>query len=304
MNSTPKLEGVFVAAVTPLNPDCSPDLSAIPGLLDFYARRGAHGALLLGTTGEGPSFSPHEREAIFKAGAEVRAQHPDFILLAGTGTPSLDATIQLNKTAFNLSYQGVVTLPPFYFRSASDEGLFTWFSQVIESSVPADGKLLGYHFPSISGVSLSQDLLIRLAEAFPTRFGGIKDSSGDLAHTQTSIENLTRQSILVGNDRLMTAGLQSGSGGCITATANLISPSLRQIYDDFHDGKDTSEEQAKVDAARKVLETLMPFPAALKGLLAEMHGFPSWPLKPPLESFSASQIKAAAEKLANILESS
>ena len=190
MTSPTKLQGVFVAAVTPLKPDLSPDLAAIPELLDFYARRGAHGALLLGTTGEGPSFSPREREAIFKAGAEINSSRPDFILLAGTGTPSLDATIQLNKAAFDLGYQGVVTLPPFYFRSASDEGLFTWFSQVIKSSVPAGGQLLGYHFPNISGVPLSQSLLTRLASTFPNQFGGIKDSSGDLPHTQTTISSL------------------------------------------------------------------------------------------------------------------
>ena len=302
MTHPPKIQGVFVAAVTPLKPDLSPDLAAIPELLDFYARRGTHGVLLLGTTGEGPSFSPREREAIFKAGAEVRSSHPEFILLAGTGTPSLDETIQLNKTAFDLGYQGVVTLPPFYFRTAGEDGLFTWFSQVIESSVPAGGQLLGYHFPNISGVPLSQSLLSRLAGTFPDQFGGIKDSSGDLAHTQTSIGTLPGQSILVGNDRLMTAGLQAGSGGCITAPANIISPNLRKIYDDFHAGVDTSSEQAKVDAARGVLDTLTPFPAALKGLLAEMHGFPIWPLKPPLEAFSEARIKTAAEQLTAILE--
>jgi 4-hydroxy-tetrahydrodipicolinate synthase len=302
MDTLPRLKGVFTAAVTPLKPDLSPDLDAIPELLDFYARRGAHGALLLGTTGEGPSFSLRERELIFKAGAEIRSRHPDFILLAGTGTPSLDETIQLNKAAFDLGYQGVVTLPPFYFRSASEDGLFAWFSRVIEASVPADGQLLGYHFPRISGVPLNQALLIRLAEQFPVQFGGIKDSTGDLTHTRTAIKNLPGQSILVGNDRLMTAGLQAGAGGCITATANLISPNLRRIFDDFHTGKDTSKEQSVVDAARSVLDTLMPFPAALKGLLAELHGFPAWALKLPLEPFPAARIKAAAEELTAILE--
>jgi 4-hydroxy-tetrahydrodipicolinate synthase len=302
MEISSQIKGVIVAAVTPITADLTPDLAIIPELLEFYARRGAHGALLLGTTGEGPSFSPSEREAIFRAGAEIKSQRSDFVLLAGTGTPSLDETIQLNKTAFDLGYQGVVTLPPFYFRSASEEGLFSWFSHVIQASVPEDGRLLGYHFPHISGVPLSQFLLARLAATFPIRFGGIKDSSGDLTHTQTTITTLPRQSILVGNDRLMTEGLKAGSGGCITAPANLISPQLRKIYDAFLDGEDTTTEQTKVDAAREVLDTLMPFPAALKGLLAELHGFPIWPLKPPLEPFTHSQINAAAEQITNILE--
>ena len=55
------LAGVYAAALTPLNQDHDPDLAAIPELLSFLAKRGCHGALLLGTTGEGPSFSEEER---------------------------------------------------------------------------------------------------------------------------------------------------------------------------------------------------------------------------------------------------
>ena len=50
------LAGVFAAAVTPLRSDFSPDLNVLPSLLGFLAGRGCHGILLLGTTGEGPSF--------------------------------------------------------------------------------------------------------------------------------------------------------------------------------------------------------------------------------------------------------
>jgi 4-hydroxy-tetrahydrodipicolinate synthase len=89
MGSMNSLAGVYAAALTPLKADYSPDLQAIPGLLDFLARRGCHGALILGTTGEGPSFSPDERVEIFRAALEIRKLQPDFHLLAGTGTPSL-----------------------------------------------------------------------------------------------------------------------------------------------------------------------------------------------------------------------
>jgi 4-hydroxy-tetrahydrodipicolinate synthase len=137
------LSGVYAAAVTPLNADYSPDLEAIPELLAFLAERGCHGALLLGTTGEGPSFSAREREAIWKAGLKVREEYPEFRLLAGTGTPSLDETIMLTKTAFDIGYDGVVVLPPYYFRNASADGLLAWYRQVIEKGVPSDGAFLG-----------------------------------------------------------------------------------------------------------------------------------------------------------------
>ncbi|MCB2178862.1 dihydrodipicolinate synthase family protein [bacterium] len=299
-----KTSGVYVAAVTPLKPDLTPDLAAILPLMEFYAGRGCHGALLLGTTGEGPSFSQAERIRIFEAAAPIRKTHPEFHLLAGTGMPSLDATIQLNQAAFNLGFQGVVVLPPYYFRSATEEGLFRWFEAVLSQSIPAEGVLLGYHIPQTSGVALSDALLTRLAEAFPAQFGGIKDSSGDLDHAIQTAARLPRQAILVGNDRLMSKGLAGGASGAITAMANIASPLLRKIYDAYHQGQPTEEDQAAITAARGVLERFVPFPAAVKGLLAAMFGLPLWPVRPPLVEFSQAELEQAADELKTILKES
>ncbi|MCK4901590.1 MAG: dihydrodipicolinate synthase family protein, partial [Anaerolineales bacterium] len=102
------LSGVYAAAVTPLREDATLDISALPTLLEFLANRGCHGVLLLGTTGEGPSFAPNERIALLRAALEVRQTIPDFRLLAGTGTPSLEETIALTRASFDLGYDGVV----------------------------------------------------------------------------------------------------------------------------------------------------------------------------------------------------
>ena len=178
------LAGVYSAAVTPLKADFSPDLEAIPSLLDFLAGRGCHGILLLGTTGEGPSFSPEERLGILRAALQVRGMLPatqdgTYKILAGTGTPSLTETIALTRSAFDLGYDGVVVLPPYYYRKATDEGLFRYFSELIHKAVPSDGFLLGYHIPGTAGIGFSTDLLARLKDAFPHQFAGIKDSSHD-----------------------------------------------------------------------------------------------------------------------------
>jgi 4-hydroxy-tetrahydrodipicolinate synthase len=302
MSSIQILTGVYAAAVTPLKTDLTPDLTMVPELLAFLAARGAHGALLLGTTGEGPSFSIAEREAIYRSAVKVKTRHPQFSLLAGTGTPSIEDTIHLNQVVFDLGFDGVVVLPPYYFRDASEDGLYTWFSRVIEGSIPEGGKLLGYHIPQVSGVALSDNLLSRLTAGFPAQFGGIKDSSGDLVHAQQTAATFPEHTLLVGHDRLLTSGLEAGAAGCITAPANLISPQLRKIYDLYKDGKDTSEAQLQVDAVRKVLETLTPFPAAVKGLLNELHGFPLWPVKPPLEMFPEEKINSAAKEINRIVE--
>src|SRR4030042_3082215 len=97
MGSSPKIAGVFAAVVTPINSDFSLDFEGFASLIQFLANRGCHGILILGTTGEGPSFSIAERLMVYQAAAEARQSIPGFHLLAGTGTPSLEDTILLTK---------------------------------------------------------------------------------------------------------------------------------------------------------------------------------------------------------------
>lgn len=299
MNAHP-LAGVYAAAVTPLKDDGALDLPAIPLLLDFLARRGCHGVLLLGTTGEGPSFSPEERAAVFRAALEVRAVHPTLKLLAGTGTPSLTETIALTRLAFDLGFDAAVVLPPYYFRKAGDEGLFRYFAALIRQAVPADGCLLGYHFPAVAGIGFSLDLLARLKEAFPAAFTGLKDSSHD-----PDLARLLGQRfgadllVLTGTDSYLQLALENQAGGCITAPANLISPLLRAIWDGFSRREEITVLQARAARQRHLLEQYMPFPPVLKALLHRIHGLPRWAVRPPLVEMGAEQEQQALMEIQN-----
>lgn len=275
--------GVFAAAVTPLLPDHSPDPEGVPLLLDFLAKRGCHGALLFGTTGEGPSFAAEERGVVFQAAAAYRAGNPGFRLLAGTGTPSLQETITITRMAFEAGFDGVVVLPPYFYRKVTDDGLYTWFSRIIQEAVPEGGKLLGYHIPPVSGVALSIDLISRLKSAFPDKFAGIKDSSADAEHARRLGERFGEDlDVFNGTDRLFSLALESHASGCITALANLCSPDLRLVWESFQAGKPDANAQARLNRARAILESYPPAPPFLKALLPRLHGLPAWPVRPPL----------------------
>ena len=281
------LSGVYAAAVTPLKSDLSPDLEAVAPFLAFLASRGCDGALLFGTTGEGPSFSPSERADVWRSALKIREQFPDFKLCAGTGTPSLTETIDLTKLAFDLGFDAVVTLPPYYFRKANDDGLFNYFEQVMRQAVPSDGLLFGYHIPSAAGIGFSIELLSRLKDSFPSRFAGIKDSSHDEGFTRTIGEKFGADlTVFNGTDSDFTLALQNHAAGCITALANIISPELKKIYNLFIQSKDPSVAQAKVSEQRYLLEKYQPFPPLLKMLLTRLHNQPRWCVRPPLVELS------------------
>ena len=284
------LSGIYAAAVTPLKEDFSPDLDAIPEYLCFLANNGCHGALILGTTGEGPSFDQSERLAILKAALEIRSDYPNFSLIVGTGTPSLTETISLTKTAFDLGVNGVVTLPPYYFHQATSDGLFAWFRELINHAVPSDGYLLGYHIPSQSRVPLSLDLLSKLKDSYSSQFAGIKDSSGDPKHSKILSECFGDDLlVLIGSDALFLHALDHHGSGCITALANLYSDDLRKIWDTYQKNQKAYKIQEKLTALRKILMNYTPYPPTLKALLHHYHDLPLWSVCPPLLSLSKQQ---------------
>jgi 4-hydroxy-tetrahydrodipicolinate synthase len=300
--TTHPLAGIYAAAVTPLCHDFTPDLDAIPPLMNFLANRGCHGILLLGTTGEGPSFSPDERADIFRAALQVRETNRTFHLLAGTGTPSLTETISLTRLAFDLGFDGVVVLPPYYYRKATDEGLFAYFSELIRRAVPADGALLGYHFPGVAGIGFSVDLLARLKDSFPRQFAGLKDSSHDEALVRTLGARFGDDlAVFTGTDSFLQLALENHAAGAITAPADLISPQLRAVWDVHQSGDDVTALQAHVTEARHIMEKYPPFPPLLKALLARKHGLPRWPVRPPLEPLGEGMLEQAWEELNGLI---
>jgi 4-hydroxy-tetrahydrodipicolinate synthase len=231
--------GVFAAALTPLKTDGLLDLDNLLPYLDFLARRECSGALLFGTTGEGPSFSLEERRRLGQAALQIHQNHPDFLLLMGSGTPSLSETIAITRMAFDLGFPGVMVLPPYFNCKVSYEGLFAWFSAVIQQAVPEGGYLMGYHIPQMTGVPFSLPLLDRLKNDFPEKFLGIKNSWIEDAYAVSlGIHFGPELVVMTGFDNLLQLSLSNHASGCITASATLISPLLSRVYDVFHHGED------------------------------------------------------------------
>jgi 4-hydroxy-tetrahydrodipicolinate synthase len=297
-----KPHGVIAAAVTPLNQDGSLALEDWPVLLDFLGRRGCHGVLLLGTTGEGPSFSPAERLEMVKAIQPFRSATPDFYILVGTGTPSLEETVILNRSVFELGVDGVVVLPPYYYRKAGENGLFEWYSQVIRKSVPAGSTFFVYHIPSMTGIQISLELLARLMDSFPDRNFGIKDSTFDPEVARALGERFGKDLLtFTGTDSLFDMALEQSASGCITAMANLRSLDLRCVWDARQQGHMDNAACLRLERSREVMSHYPPNPPLYKALLARLHHFPSWTSRLPLLPMPAEQLeKVLAEGCAEV----
>ena len=175
---TKAIQGVHCAVATPVDTDGNPDTGAFVAHSQALLQEGCHGLAPLGTTGEANSFGTGQRmvlvERLIDAGIAAET------LIPGTATPAVADTIDLTRHAVEAGTKGVLVLPPFYYKSPDDEGLYRYYSRVIEGVGDDRLRVVLYHIPQMSMVPISHDLIDRLMTAFPGNICGIKDSSGDL----------------------------------------------------------------------------------------------------------------------------
>jgi len=77
--------------------------------------------------------------------------------------------------------------------------------------------------------------------------------------------------------------------------SNICSPELRQIWDArrANGGADADVVQERVTALRNVMKCYPPNPSVYKALVARLHGFPRWPVRPPLVPLTDEKVDQA-----------
>ncbi len=280
------LRGVFAAALTPLNDDLEPDHASMVEHYRWLLANGCDGVAVLGTTGEANSFTLEERLAIIDAVA-ASGIAPER-LVVGTGCCAIPDTVRLTRAALGMGAAGVLMLPPFYYKGVGDDGLFAAYAEVIERV--GDGRLAIYlyHFPRMTGIDMGLGLIERLATAYPQTVVGIKDSSGDWSHIESVCRALPGFAVFSGSEQYLLATLRAGGVGCISATTNITCALAAELYRHWQ-GPEAEALQEDLARVRLVVQNL-PLIPALKSILCERQGRPSWlNIRPPLTRLDRAQ---------------
>jgi 4-hydroxy-tetrahydrodipicolinate synthase len=294
------LRGLFSAVLTPLCADGSPDHRALADHGRWLLAHGCDGLSVLGTTGEGNSFSVDERLEILER--LVEAGIPGGRLLPGTGACAVPDAVRMTRRTAELGLAGALVLPPFYYKSVDDDGLFAAFAEVIERVGDGRLRLYLYHFPQMAGVALTPSLIERLLAAYPGIVVGIKDSSGDLDAMIGNARRFPGFEVLTGSDELLLPLLAAGGAGAITGVSNVAGFLGARVLDAWRRGDRAAAEQAqeRLSAVRRAIARY-PLTAALKEILAEHAGRAGWrrmrpPLR-PLAAADAAQMMSALDRL-------
>ena len=263
---------LMAASLTPLTGEGAIDNKQFSKHLSWLLDNGCDGAVLFGTTGEGNSFSVAERQSALEL--IIDDAIPADRLMVATGCCAISDTLSLTSHALDQGVNAVLVLPPFYYKSVSDQGLYEYFARFVDRIGESRLELYLYHFPKMAIVSFSPELIARLQDAYPDIVCGIKDSTGDYDHTMSLQKNFPDLKVFAGTEHFLLDYLRAGGAGCISATMNITAPYAASICANLQD-QHIEQLQQQLSAIRELLQQY-PLTGALKGLLAELTGLDNW----------------------------
>ncbi|MDX3906740.1 MAG: dihydrodipicolinate synthase family protein [Pigmentiphaga sp.] len=288
MSQPPRLQGLLAPVVTPFQSDMAPDAGRFVRHCRWLLDSGCAGLAIFGTNSEANSLSAAEKIALMDR--LVAEGIPGDRLMPGTGACSVPEAVQMTSAALKVGAAGVLMLPPFFYKGVPDEGLFRYYSQVIEGVGDAALRVYLYHIPPVSQVPISLPLIERLVKAYPDTVVGLKDSSGDWNYSKSVIEGFaaTGFDVFPASETLLLRGLRAGGKGCITATGNINPGPISRLYDNWQ-GPDAEALQHQVARTRELVQKYSMIPA-LKAIIAHFSQDPAWrPVRPPLVELPADQ---------------
>src|ERR1700751_2673683 len=182
---TQRIRGVLAPVVTPFKDDLSPDRERFIAHCKSLLSQNC-GLAIFGTTSEANSLSLEERLNLLDE--LVAARIDPSRMMPGTGCCSIMETVKLTAQAVGHGCAGVLMLPPFYYKDVSEEGLYRYFSEVVQRVGDPRLKIYLYHIPPVAVVGITTRLVERLLAAYPNTIAGMKDSSGDWNSTKTFLD--------------------------------------------------------------------------------------------------------------------
>src|SRR3954470_16047515 len=122
---------MLTAMVTPFASDGSLDLDGAATLATHLVDAGNDGLVVNGTTGESPTTTDGEKEALVRAVAEAVGDRAHVV--AGVGTNDTSHTIELARSAEKAGAVGLLIVTPYYSKPPQ-AGLLAHFRQVADAT--------------------------------------------------------------------------------------------------------------------------------------------------------------------------
>jgi 4-hydroxy-tetrahydrodipicolinate synthase len=186
--------------------------------VEWQIAEGSTGLVPCGTTGETATLGRDEHREVVST--TVQAANGRVPVIAGCGSYSTAAAIDLVKTAADVGADAALVVVPYY-NKPSQAGLIAHFTAIADAS---QLPIVVYNVPSRTVADISVEALAEVAKH--ERIVAIKDATGNLARVTAQRLGCGTDFVqLSGNDDMALGFNAMGGTGCISVTAN-VAPKL------------------------------------------------------------------------------
>lgn len=261
---------LWTALVTPMNPDGSVHFEDLRKLLKLQEDAG-NGILILGSTGEGISFSEAEKREIIKFVADQKLNAP---VMAGVGGIRLETQLDWIDYCNGLEIDSFLLVSPLYSKPGR-YGQTEWFTELLNRS---SKRCMIYNIPSRTGVKIPPEVLQDI-ENHPNCWA-VKEASGSMDDFKKFRESVPNIPLYSGDDALLPIFATAGCAGLVSVAAN-VWPVETKLYVEKCLAGDAEGLTSVWSQAIKTLFSA-PNPIPSKVLLHTKNEISNSRLRPPL----------------------
>lgn len=259
---------LITAMVTPFDQDLNVNYSKAVELAKKLVEEGSTALVVSGTTGEAPTLTAEEKCELFK----TLKREVNVPIIAGIGTNSTKATIEMGKKAMESGVDGALVVVPYY-NKPNQEGLYAHFRAVAEE---VDLPIMLYNVPSRTGGNMAAETSIALSKI--PNIVALKEAAGNIDQTTKVIEGCSEDFLVYsGDDSFTLPTLCVGGYGVVSVASHIVGMQMSNMIDAYLAGnyKEAAKIHQRLSGIFKALFiTTNPIPvkAALNILGLEVGG--------------------------------
>lgn len=277
------LKGAYTALITPFTADGSEvDHERLRANVAFQIEQGIDGLVPVGTTGESPTVTHAEHNAVIDTVVEAAAGR--VVVIAGTGSNSTAEAISTTQHAKDVGANAALIVNPYY-NKPTQEGLYRHFMTIAES---VDIPIVLYNIPGRTSVTMSPETVARLY--INANIIAVKEATG-LLDMASEIQSLCDIPILSGDDSLTLPLMSIGAVGVVSVLGNILPAKVKLLCDaaNAHDLLAAREVHHELFHLCKGLLTMSTNPIPIKAAM-KMAGMDSGALRLPLTELPEEKI--------------
>jgi len=226
-----KFQGTGVALVTPFHKNGNIDFSSIERIVEHTIKNGVNYIVVLGTTGEAPTLSKDEKNAV--SAFVIDTINGRVPVVKGIGGNNTQEVVNCIKTESFDGVDAILSVCPYY-NKPQQKGIYYHYKTIASvSSVP----VILYNVPGRSGANIDAETTLQLAHNFKNIIA-VKEASGDFTQVMKILNNKPDDFMVISGDDAFTLPLMAlGVQGVISVVANAFPAEFSRLVNLCLEGK-------------------------------------------------------------------